>query len=112
VSQVGEKVKTRVGEFENVVVIEESKKSANGAQPLKYYARRTGLVHVGWRDKKTEGLDLYEIGHLDADELAKVHDAALKLERHAYETSKDVYGKTHPSEPNPLVRTQETKLRN
>ena len=112
VSQVGEKVKNRVGSFENVVVIEESKQAANGARPLKFYARRTGLVHVGFRDKKAEGLDLYEIGHLTDEELTKAREGALKLEKHAYETSKDVYAKTPPAERNPLVHTLETKLQN
>lgn len=110
VSQVGEKVSNRVGNFENLVVIEESKPSANGERPLKYYARRTGLVHVGWRDKKSEGLDLYEIGHLTAEEVDKARNGALKMEKHAFETSKDVYAKTRPSERNLSVNILGAKL--
>jgi hypothetical protein len=107
VSQDGEKTKNRVGSFENLIVVEESKPAPNGALPLKFYARRTGLVHVGFKDKKAEGLDLYELGRLTAEELTKAREGALKLEKHAYEVSKDVYAKTRPLERNSSVQTPE-----
>jgi hypothetical protein len=111
VYQVGQKVKTPARNFDNVVVVDESNNEVVGAHHLKFYARGTGVVHVGWRGKKTdqEVMDLYKVDQMSADELAKAREAALKLEKHAYETSKDVYGKTHPSERNPLIHPQETK---
>lgn len=109
VSQLGEKVKTPVGSFENVAVVEVKEQDPSEAPTLKFYARRTGLVHVGWKDKPDEGLDLYKIEHLTDEEVAKAREGALKMEKHAYETSKDVYAKTPPSERNPNLDEAKTQ---
>ena len=46
-------------------------------------------------------MDLVKVEQLDADELANAREEALKLEKHAYEISKDVYAKSKPSVGNP-----------
>jgi len=69
---------------------------------LKYYARGVGNVRVGWlgrKDEDREVLVLVKVAHLDQQALAEVRREALRLEEHAYEISKDVYGRTAPSTP-------------
>jgi hypothetical protein len=88
------------GCYEGVLVIREFERSKPGASQLKYYARGVGNVRVGWlgaRDEDHEVLVLTRIRHLNAKVLARVRRQALLLERHAYETSKTVYGRTAPS---------------
>ena len=41
---------------------------------------------------------LIKIINLDAEAMKEVRAKALELEKHAYETSKEVYGKTPPLE--------------
>ena len=43
-------------------------------------------------------MELVRVEELSAEEMAKARDEALKLEQHAYEISKDVYGLTKPVE--------------
>jgi hypothetical protein len=99
---MGQKTTVPIGSYEDVLVIEEYNKEEPGAYQLKYYAPGVGSVRVGWRGEVTdqETLELVRIEELSAEELAKAGDEALKLERHAYEISKDVYGATKPSERN------------
>jgi hypothetical protein len=99
VSQTGQKTTVPVGSFEDVLVIEEYSEEEPGAFQLKYFARGVGGVRVGWRGAVTdkETLELVQIEELSGDELAQASDAALKLEQHAYEISKDVYGHTELS---------------
>jgi hypothetical protein len=66
---------------------------------LKYYARGVGNVRVGWmgeKDQDKEELILVKIMRLNAQQMAKARNAALKLERNAYKISKGVYGRTAP----------------
>ncbi len=102
VYQVGQKVKTPAGNFADVVVIDESDRENEGAHHLKYYARGTGVVHIGWRGKKTdqEQMDLVKVEKLSPDEMAKAREAALKLDKHGHEVSKDVYSLTKPIDAN------------
>ena len=98
VYQVGQKTTVPFGSFEDVLVIDEWNKEEPDAHALKYYARGVGQVRVGSRgtgDK--ENLELVKVEHLSEEELAKARDEALKLEKHAYEISKDVYALTEPS---------------
>lgn len=98
VYQVGQKVKTKVGDFDNVVVIDESNQETKGAHHLKFYAKGTGVVHIGWRGKKTdqEEMNLIKVDKISSEEMAKARDAALKLDKHGYEVSNDVYALTKP----------------
>ncbi len=98
VYKVGQKVKTPAGSFDNLVVIDESNQENKGAHHLKYYARGTGVVHIGWRGKKTdqEDMNLIKVEKIGPDQMAKAREAALKLDKHGYEVSKDVYALTKP----------------
>jgi hypothetical protein len=100
VYQVGEKTTVPVGTFDDVLVIDESSKEEPNAHQLKFYARGIGNVRVGWRGEPTdkEELELVKFEQISADELAKAREESLKLEKRAYEISKDVYGETQPSE--------------
>jgi hypothetical protein len=107
VYQVGQKATVPFGSFEDVLVIEEWDQEEPQARQLKYYARGVGNVRVGWRAEKDtdqEILELVKIEQLSAVELAEAREEALKLERHAYKISQDVYARTKPSERNPLTR--------
>ena len=100
VYQTGQKVSVPFGSFDDVLVIDESNKQDPDAHHLKFYARGAGNVRVGWRgdEKAQESLSLIQLEKLTAEELAKAREEALKLEKRAYEISKDVYAKTKPSE--------------
>jgi hypothetical protein len=86
--------------YSDVLVIDELNQEEPGAIQLKYYARGTGNVRVGWRgeDTQRETLELVEFVKLDPEALAEARAAALELEEHAYEVSPDVYGLTSPIE--------------
>jgi hypothetical protein len=83
----------------HALLIREFETGKPDAYQLKYYARGIGGVRVGWmgeNDQDHEELRLTKVTRLDAQGLAKARNAALKLERHGYKVSKDVYGKTAP----------------
>jgi hypothetical protein len=86
--------------YKNVLVIEENSASEPEAFQLKYWAKGVGNTRVGWAgtEGSQESLELVSVEMLDEKALAKVHDEAMKLEKSAYEMSKDVYGKTSPME--------------
>jgi hypothetical protein len=96
--QVGQKVKVPAGSYDNVIVVDESNNETKGAHHLKYYARGVGVVHVDWRGKKTdqEKMDLVKVEKMSPEEMDKARAAALKLDKHGFEVSKDVYALTKP----------------
>jgi hypothetical protein len=98
VYQVGQNVKAPAGNFDDAVVIDESNQKTVGAHHLKFYARGTGVVHIGWRGKKTDQIEmnLIKVDKISAVDMAKAREAALKLDKHGYEVSKDVYALTKP----------------
>ncbi|MGH9148521.1 MAG: hypothetical protein ACRD1Q_17560, partial [Vicinamibacterales bacterium] len=76
------------------------------AEQLKYFARGVGNVRVGWRgagEKTKETLELTKVETLDAKAMAEVRAAALKMEKGAYQRSKNVYAHTPPLEPMPAA---------
>lgn len=94
------------GCYAHVVVIDEFSPTEPGAHQLKYYAPHVGNVRVGWRgrDPDHETLVLRRFRRLRPGGLAWARREALKLERHAYAVSKDVYGRTPPAERAPGAR--------
>jgi len=87
--------------YDNVLVMEEFERRKPGAFQLKYYAPGVGGVRVGWRgpkEEEKETLELIDLVQLNAGDLAKARESALALEKRAYKISKDVYGRTEPSE--------------
>jgi len=108
VDQVRQKTCVPLRCFEDVLVMAEgSREEGADAQQLKYYARGVGKVRVGWRgkgEKLQEVLELAEFSQLGPDAMAKARTAALKLEANAYKVSKEVYGRTSPSEHMPTAK--------
>ncbi len=98
VAETGMQVCIPLGCFEDVVMIRESSKEEVNAYQIKYFAPGKYNVRVDWvgADQKQEILELVEIKTLSPEELAKLHEEALQVEKHAYEISKEVYGRTPP----------------
>jgi hypothetical protein len=86
--------------YKDVMVIAESSLGEAGAAQFKYYVSGLGEVRVNWggTDATQEALELVEHGQLSPEQLAEVREESLALEKHAYEVSEDVYGKTSPME--------------
>ncbi|MGH7490997.1 MAG: hypothetical protein ACREOO_01245 [bacterium] len=106
VDQMGQKASVPAGSYENVLIIAETSASEVDAQQLKYFAPGVGNVKVGWRgagEKTKETLDLVKVEQLDATAMAEVRAAAMKMEKHAYEVSKNVYAHTPPLEHTPMA---------
>ncbi len=76
----------------------ESSLGEEGIFQIKSYARGIGEIRVGWRGESdsVEELELKSTAVLRGAALAKFDDMALALESHAYQISRDVYGKTEP----------------
>ena len=85
--------------YENVLITREFTPGEPGSQ-LKYYASGVGNMRVGWigKDADREAVALSGLVHLGPAALAKARAEALKLEKHAYKTKPDVYGRTPPAE--------------
>jgi hypothetical protein len=102
VYKVGQKTCVPFECYENVLVTEEFEPSIPGVYQLKYYAQGVGNIRVGWRGKKQderETLELVDLKHLSPETMAKVRQAAMELDRHAYERSREVYSHTQPVKP-------------
>jgi len=109
VDQVGQKTAVRAGKYDDVLVIAETSASEVDAEQLKYFARGVGNVRVGWRgagEKTKETLELTKVETLDAKAMAEVRASALKMEKDAYQRSKNVYAHTPPVEPMPAAQGQ------
>lgn len=101
--QVGLDVTVRAGNYKDVLVIRETAHSEIDAQQLKYYAAGVGNIKVGWtgqRDKTKEILELVRVEQLSSKALAELRAKALRLERSAYQKSKNVYAHTRPATEN------------
>jgi len=101
VYRTGQKTCVPLRCYLNVLVTREFNSDEPGRSQLKYYASGVGNVRVGWLGRKEtdkEALVLADLVHLGPQALAKVRTEALKLEKRAYRTKKDVYGRTPPAE--------------
>jgi hypothetical protein len=101
VAAMGQSTCVRIGCYSNVLVISEFNVSEPDAQQLKFYAPGVGNVRVGWAgagEQEQEELVLISHAQLPAAEMAAVRNAALSLERHAYELKHEVYKYTLPVE--------------
>jgi hypothetical protein len=104
VFEMGSKTCVRSGCFGDVLIMDEFNPDEPDAHQLKYYALGVGVVRVGFAgalEDTQEVLGLVKINHLGPSARAKVRAAALNLEKHAYQVSKDVYGLTSTIEPSP-----------
>jgi hypothetical protein len=100
IEKMGEATCVPVDCYENVMVIAESSLGETGAAQFKYYVSNVGEVRVNWggQDATQEALELVERTQLSLETQAEIRAEALALEKHAYEVSADVYGKTLPME--------------
>ena len=104
VSKMEQKTCVPVGCYENVMIIDErSPLEPESGHQLKYYASGVGTVRVGFiDDPEGEKLVLAEASRLSPEDLAKVRQEALELEKNAYKRSKP-YAQTQPMEALPGV---------
>jgi hypothetical protein len=96
VHQVGQRTCVAAGCFKDVLVTDEFSLDEPGAHQLKYYAPGVGTVRVGYygNDPTQETLELVSSTRLSNAALAQVRAEVLKMEKRAYQRSKDVYGLT------------------
>lgn len=100
IEKMGQETCVPVDCYKDVMVIAESSLGEVGAAQFKYYVSDVGEIRVNWggQDATQEALELVEHTQLGPEVLAEIHGEALALEKHAYEVSADVYGKTSPME--------------
>ena len=101
VFKTGQKDCVPTGCYEDVLVTDETNPAEpNDGHQLKYYAPGIGNIRAapGKGGKEREVLLLVEAGKIDAAELAEARRNALKLDKRAYRTQKDVWGTTKPVE--------------
>ena len=93
-----------VGCYEDVLITDErSPLEPESGHQRKYYAPGVGTVRVGAiDDPEGETLVLAEASRLSPEDLAKVRQEALKLEKNAYKVSK-LYRQTPPVDAVPAV---------
>ena len=102
VSQLGAEACSRLGCYDDVLVVDEwdpLAQPADGHQ-LKNYAAGVGPVRVdpvGGEEQET--LELVELNQLDPTELEEVRQAATRLDTRAYEVAPTVWGATPPAVP-------------
>lgn len=98
VDEVGLEDCVTTGCYDDVIRMAESSDDEEGIFQLKSYARGVGEIRVGWRGdaESREELQLYRLRHPTGAAWAKVRADTLALEKHAYEISPDIYGKTEP----------------
>ena len=83
--------------YKDVLVTREYEPDKPASSQLKYYGPGVGNIRVGWtgaKDEDREILVLVKVVQLSPAALAKVRTEALKLEKRAYQLSKDVYAHT------------------
>ncbi|HVD80098.1 MAG TPA: hypothetical protein VNB87_06165 [Propionibacteriaceae bacterium] len=104
VFQMQQKTCVPVGCYEDVLITDErSPLEPESGHQRKYYASGVGTVRVGAiDDPEGETLVLTEASKLSPQDLAKVREEALKLEKNAYKVSK-LYRQTPPVEAVPAV---------
>lgn len=88
------------GCFDDVIVVEETNLAdpEDGLQ-FKFHAPGTGVVRITAdpEDPTQEVLELAEVRHLNAQELAEVRATVLEMDQRAYTVAADVYGGTEPA---------------
>jgi hypothetical protein len=90
------RVCVKVGCFRNVLVIRETNTAVAGeGYQLKYYAAGVGNIRIDFLGGvEQETLELVEVKHLGSREMSRARDAALRLDRRAYDKAPDIWGDT------------------
>jgi hypothetical protein len=102
VLKTGQRVCVPTSCYDNVLVIDEFSPREPGAHQQKFYAPGVGNIRAdfaGTEETEKEVLQLVKVAHLDQAEMAKVRQAALKLDRRAYTSTKGLYRSTPPAQP-------------
>ena len=99
VSKTGLRTCVPVQCYDDVLLIDEwNPLEPEDGHQLKYFATGVGNVRVGAvDDPEAEELVLTKVVQLNEAELAKARSEALKLERHAFDVSPKLYGRTSPA---------------
>jgi hypothetical protein len=99
VSKTGLRTCVPVQCYDDVLLIDEwNPLEPEDGHQLKYFARDVGNVRVGAvDDPEGEELVLVKVTQLNGTDLAKARSEALKLERHAFQVSTKLYGRTSPA---------------
>ena len=97
VNQMGQSKCVPLDCYEDVLIVDEFTVGESGTKE-KYYAPGIGDIGMGWRGEASqeESLELVELSQVVLGAMTDIRDQALDLEKHAYEISPDVYGKTSP----------------
>jgi len=92
------------GCYDDVMVTDErSPLEPESGHQRKFYAPEVGNVQVGAvNDPEDETLVLTKVSHLSPEEMAKVRQDALKMEKNAYKVNRD-YRRTQPITPPAIV---------
>jgi hypothetical protein len=92
------------GCYDDVMVTnEQSPLEPDSGYQVKYYAPGVGNVQVGAvNDPEGETLVLSKVSHLSSEDMAKIRQQALELEKRAYKGS-PLYRKTQPADPPAIV---------
>ena len=101
VHKTGQKNCVPTGCYENVLVTDETNPlEPNDGHQLKYYAPGVGNIRAapGIGGKEREVLVLVKVRRLGPEAMARVRREALKLDKRAYRTRKELYGRTPPAE--------------
>ncbi|MFN8566889.1 MAG: hypothetical protein U0Z44_05060 [Kouleothrix sp.] len=85
--------------YDNLLMIDETSPLDGPATQQKYYAPNIGTVLIGAvNDPAAEIMTLIGAVQLGPAGCAAARAEALKLEQHAYQVSKNIYGKTPPAQ--------------
>ena len=88
--------------YDNVLVTDEWNPDEPDAVQQKFYAPNVGNIRAefaGSKDRDKETLVLVKVTHLDPAALAQIRQRALTMDKRAYTSRKDLYGKTPPAQP-------------
>jgi hypothetical protein len=89
----------QMGDFQDVIAVEEWDIAEPLARQLKFHAPDVGVVRIDWSgsaDQDQEYMELVEFRQLTADELADLRRKALALEANAYRRVPEVFEGTSP----------------
>jgi hypothetical protein len=104
VAKTGQKNCVPVGCYDDVLITDETNPTEpQDGHQLKYYAPEVGNIRVapGVGGKEREVLVLVKVRRLSPATLAKARTEAIKLDKRAYRSRKDVWGRTQPAAPAP-----------
>lgn len=101
VLEAGQRTCVPVSCYDDVLVTDEWNPDEPNAHQQKFYAPGVGNIRAdfaGTRETEKEVLKLVKLVHLDPAAMAKIRADALKLDKRAYTSTKDLYNSTPPAQ--------------